>query len=87
MIIKVWIVLAIISVVIQVFAANKCLSHYVGGIIPTIFLIFAVYTWHQLARIGMDIGTILAFFIPPVILWLVFELFYWRRRWLNRRES
>lgn len=81
MIIKTWIILAVISAVIQIFLAFKKVPHWAGMLLPAAFLAFAVYAWADLSSVGIIAGVLLSFMIPPVFLGSLFEMIYWRTRW------
>lgn len=75
--IKLWILLSVFFIFIQYFIARKKAPHYIGCIIPLCFLCFSFYVSHQLIAMGLNMFTISAFFIPPILLITIFELVYW----------
>ncbi|HBA69663.1 MAG TPA: hypothetical protein DCZ40_09960 [Lachnospiraceae bacterium] len=87
MIIKTWIVLAVIAAAIQFFLAIKKKPHWIGMLLPMAFFAFAVYAWADLASVGIGIGVLLSFMIPPAFLGCWFELFFWRTKWKERLEE
>ena len=87
MIIRTWIILAIISSVIQIILALKKASHWAGMLLPAAFLAFAIYAWADLSSVGIIAGVLLSFMIPPVFLGCLFEMIYWRTRWKERRKE
>ena len=78
LIIKIWLGLAVISVVVQSMLARKKVSHLKGLILPTMFFIFGIYAWIDLsnAYIGKIVRT--AFLLPALILFGIFEIVYWK---------
>lgn len=87
MIIRTWIILAVISAFIQIFLALKKTPHWVGMLLPAAFLAFAIYAWADLFWIGIPVGKLLAFMIPPIFLACLFEMVYWRTRWKERQKE
>lgn len=81
MIIKSWLILSIVSVIIQVILAHKTVRPFIGMIIPTLFLIFAGYAWYDLSNTSLPLSVFLSFLIPPILLACIFLLFYWKKRW------
>lgn len=81
MIMKIWFILSMVSVVIQVILAHKTLRPVVGMILPALFLIFAGYAWYDLSSISVPFSVFLSLLIPPILLACVFLLFYWKKRW------
>ena len=78
LIIKIWLGLAVISVVVQSVLARKKVSHLKGLILPIMFFIFGIYAWIDLsnAYIGKIVRT--AFLLPALILFGIFEIVYWK---------
>ena len=74
MIIKTWIILAVISAFIQIVLALKKMPHWVGMLLPAAFLAFAIYAWADLFWVGIWVGTLLAFMIPPIFLACLFDI-------------
>lgn len=87
MIIRTWIILAVISAFIQIFLALKKTPHWVGMLLPAAFLAFAIYAWADLFWVGIPVGKLLAFMIPPIFLACLFEMVYWRTRWKERQKE
>ncbi len=87
MIIKTWIILAVLSALIQIFLALKKTPHWAGMLLPAAFLAFAIYAWADLFWVGIPVGQLLAFMIPPIFLACLFEMVYWRTRWKERQKE
>lgn len=66
MIIKTWILLTIFSTLIQYILAIKKTPHFIGFFLPAGFLLFAIYAWFDLSKVGLSMGILLSFMIPPV---------------------
>ncbi len=81
MMIKVWLILCFLSCFVQYYMARKRLAHWIGGILPIIFGGFALYAWNELWPVGIPLSAVLAFFIPPVFLFELYEMVYWYSRW------
>lgn len=77
-IIKIWLGLAVISAVVQWSMARKKVSHVKGLILPMVFFIFGIYVWIDLSHPYIEKTIRLAFFIPALFLYAVFEMVYWR---------
>ena len=84
-IIKTWIILATISALIQIFLAWRKMPHWIGMLLLAAFLAFAIYAWADLFWVGIWVGILLAFMIPPIFLDCLFEMVYWRTRWKERQ--
>ena len=50
MIIKTWIILAVISAFIQIVLARKKMPHWAGMLLPAAFLAFAIDSWAEIGR-------------------------------------
>ena len=87
MIIKTWIILAVISAFIQIVLARKKMPHWAGMLLPAAFLAFAIDSWADLFWVGIPVGKLLAFMIPPIFLSCLFEMVYWRTRWKERQKE
>lgn len=87
MIIKTWILLTIFSTLIQYILAIKKTPHFIGFFLPAGFLLFAIYAWFDLSKVGLSMGILLSFMIPPVFLSCIFELIYWKSQWKERMRQ
>ena len=72
MIIKTWIILAVISAFIQIVLARKKMPHWAGMLLPAAFLAFAIDSWADLFWVGIA---------------CLFEMVYWRTRWKERQKE
>ena len=61
--------------------------HRPAALMPPLRLAFAIYAWADLFWVGIWVGTLLAFMIPPIFLACLFEMVYWRTRWKERQKE
>ena len=80
-IIKVWLLLTFIACFVELYLGKKRRSYWIGGIIPLFFLLFGIYAWVDLWHVGVWLSALLAFFIPPVLLFCLYEIAYWYNKW------